>query len=313
MVPPLTKTVREIKEFVPGSDFETYLERFEIYIGLNQVVEAVTKKNMFLHVIGQETYELLKKFARLSNKTPTTMTFEKCKKVLTDHLSPTRNEYLESFYFGLRNQKPGETVEEFAAELQILAQKCNYDTFLDRALREKFLIGLADRESARRILSEDGTMTFEKVVKFAKIFQEAGKTLSAVETRVDEVKALDVQNNRKFNGYKKNFNNGEFGKKKTQQAQAKIRRSRTQTTLHKIMLICTNPTNYNLRQNDRRNNGPRCYRCQGYGHFARFCTANQPRNLNLISESFVSDEWSDSIEECAPEVKQINLSNSMSA
>ena len=64
MVPPLTKTVREIKEFVPGSDFETYLERFEIYIGLNQVVESASKKNMFLHVIGQETYELLNKCAR---------------------------------------------------------------------------------------------------------------------------------------------------------------------------------------------------------------------------------------------------------
>ena len=305
------KHVREIKEFIPGTDFKTYIERFDIYLSLSEIADAVKQKQLFLHVIGQETYELLKKFGRLSKKTPATMTLNECKKVLLDHLSPTRNEYLDCFYFGLRNQKEGETVEEFAAELQILAEKCNYGDFLDRALREKFLIGLLDRESARKILSEEGDLTFERVVKLAKIQQEAGKTLSAVETRSENIKAVDVQQRRRsdFQQGREKFNGYELGKKKTQQAQYKNPQVKNSYTSPNHS--STNQFNSNFRKNNYGNkNEQQCYKCQGFGHISRDCATGRPRNLKLISESFMSDEWCENVEE---EVNQVKWSNQVTS
>ena len=68
--------------------------------------------------------------------------------------------------FYTRKQKDTESVTDFIAELKLLATECEFDAFLDRALHDIFAVGIADRETQRK-LREVKQLTFAKAVEIA--------------------------------------------------------------------------------------------------------------------------------------------------
>ena len=73
----------------------------------------------FLTLVGSETYLLLKSL--LSPKLPSAFTFVEIAAKLKDHLKLRRLTVAEIYKFHQRNQKEGEDVTTFAAELRRLA------------------------------------------------------------------------------------------------------------------------------------------------------------------------------------------------
>ena len=68
--------------------------------------------------------------------------------------------------FHKRDQRLGEKVDEFVIELRRLARTCNFGNFLDEALRDRLVCGLANGGTQKKLLSEKG-LTFKKAVKVA--------------------------------------------------------------------------------------------------------------------------------------------------
>lgn len=70
---------------------------------------------------------------------PDSKEFENVVKVLKDHLRPERDTYYERFVFNKRTQKEGRGVSDFAVQIRKLSSSCNFDSFLEKALRNKLL------------------------------------------------------------------------------------------------------------------------------------------------------------------------------
>jgi len=63
-------------------------------------------------------------------------------------------------------QSPGESVQEFTTTLKKLASHCEFDTFLDDALRDRLNVGLVDEACQRNLLGES-SLTFQKACEKA--------------------------------------------------------------------------------------------------------------------------------------------------
>ena len=73
---------------------------------------------------------------------------------------------MERFAFHKHDQRPGETVNEFVIELRHLARTCNFGNFLDEALRDRLVCGLANCGTQKKLLSEKD-LTLKKAVEVA--------------------------------------------------------------------------------------------------------------------------------------------------
>ncbi|KAH9384861.1 hypothetical protein HPB48_026890 [Haemaphysalis longicornis] len=98
---------------------------------------------------------------------PEEKTFEDLVKVLSDHYEPSSQVIAERFKFNRRYQGEGESVAAFAVTLKHTAAKCNCGTFLDDALRDRFVAGLRNSTIQTGLLKKK-ELTFESACVFAK-------------------------------------------------------------------------------------------------------------------------------------------------
>ncbi|PIK53317.1 hypothetical protein BSL78_09796 [Apostichopus japonicus] len=110
--------------------------------------------------MGSKTYSLLKEL--VSPNKPSEVTFKDITDKLKNHFSPTPPAMAERFKFYARKQASGESVTQYLAELKRLASTCNFDRFLNDALRDAFVFGLSDEHAQRRLFSCDDKLTLEK-------------------------------------------------------------------------------------------------------------------------------------------------------
>ncbi|XP_064476854.1 uncharacterized protein K02A2.6-like [Ornithodoros turicata] len=123
-------TFGAFEEFIPGtgSAWPSYLERLEFYFTANDITSSDKKRAV----------------------------------LCTQHTS-TRNLRLSSenlrFQFGKRDQRPGESVADYVAELRRLSEHCAFGSTLDDMLRDRLVCGLRDESLQRRLLAESN-LTF---------------------------------------------------------------------------------------------------------------------------------------------------------
>ena len=135
----------------------------------NQVV-ANRKRAVFLTEVGPEVYSTLSNF--LAPAKPKDTSFADIVKILEKHYNPKPLEISQSFHFGTRKQESGESISDYVLALRILAVHCNYDEFLDRALRDRFVCGLSNPKIQNKLLNTE-ELTFEKACRVAKSMEMA--------------------------------------------------------------------------------------------------------------------------------------------
>lgn len=124
-----------IESFAVGvDDFETYLERMEQLISLNQINDDKMKAAFFISCAGGDIYKLFKSI--VAPEKTTSFTYEQMTSKLMINLKPQNIIVAERYKFWKREQKDSETIGEFIVELHSLAQSCNFKTFLNEALRD---------------------------------------------------------------------------------------------------------------------------------------------------------------------------------
>ena len=173
----------------------SYAERMEEYLLANGVDDARKKVAVLLSTVGEPTYELLRDLC--SPEKPNTKSFDDLVTLLTGHLQPKPTVIAERYKFHQRNQLSGETVTAYIAELRKLAKTCDYAEFLEQALRDKFVCGLASEDIKKELLKEK-ELTFTKACATAISMEAAAKDSSLMgETKDSGVHHLRERKQRK--------------------------------------------------------------------------------------------------------------------
>ena len=117
-----------------------YIERVKQYFISNDVTDEKKQTAIFLTVIGNETYSLLRNL--LAPESPVGKTVKTLSETLIYHLKLQPIIIAEPYKFYCRNQSENETITEYLAELRKLTLNCDFKDFLDQALRDRFVCGL---------------------------------------------------------------------------------------------------------------------------------------------------------------------------
>ena len=157
-----------------STDIDSYFERLHAFYRANSVRDSA-KVDVFLSVVGPKTYKLLKSL--IAPALPSDKTIDELYQTLKRHVQPTDSVISRRARFYTIKQKDTESVTDFVAELKLLAAECEFDAFLDQALRDIFAIGIGDRETQRK-LREAKHLTFAKAVEIALARESISRELS---------------------------------------------------------------------------------------------------------------------------------------
>lgn len=207
--------IGNLEPYVANASIAEYLERFEIFVSLNAIDDVKEKTQWLCGYGGSHLYSKIK--AVCSPAEPITVNYTILKPKLKALLCPTSVEIVERSRFHTREQKPGESVSQFVLALRSLAEHCNFGTELDKALRDRFMMGLAD-VNVRAAILKSGQTTFDQVVKEAQAHEVAESSKSLKKTTENEVNKVAQKKSYGYsNGNKRNNKNdwscGRCGKK----------------------------------------------------------------------------------------------------
>ena len=199
----MAATIGILPEFDPSrGSFTAFVERVQFLLSANGVKEDKYAA-VLLSAVGEETYALLRNL--VSPSSPKEKTFEEIVKTLQAHFEPRPLVIAERFRFHRRNQRSDESVADFVAELRRLAKDCEFRDHLDEALRDRFVCGLLNEATQKRLLTESN-LTFNKAIEVAQSAETATKNaqqLKGVELRaVDQVGQSNQPSNSKKTCYR---------------------------------------------------------------------------------------------------------------
>uniref|UniRef100_A0A182TDJ6 Retrotransposon gag domain-containing protein n=1 Tax=Anopheles melas TaxID=34690 RepID=A0A182TDJ6_9DIPT len=134
-----------------GDSINNYLARLEAYYELNGIGDD--KKTAHLLLIGGATlYELASKLCSL--KSPKSLAYDRLAHLLRGHLEPVVNVVVERYKFRNLFQQCGEPIGQYIVKLRTAALSCDFNSFLEDALRDQLVVGVADQELRNRLLLE---------------------------------------------------------------------------------------------------------------------------------------------------------------
>lgn len=166
-----------IDEFrVDEEAWDSYIERFELFISSNDIKED-KKVSIFLTTVGVKTYSLLRDLC--SPAKPATKKFEELTAIIKEHLYPKPNIIAERYKFSQRNQLPNELVSEYFAQLKKLSISCDFKDNLHDQLRDRLVSGLIKDNIKQRLLTESD-LTLEKALQIATSFEAAEKNAATL-------------------------------------------------------------------------------------------------------------------------------------
>lgn len=106
---------------------------------------------IFLSVTGPSLYSLI--CSLCTPDAPNTVAFDVLVQKLNDHFLPKPLEILCWFKFNKRDQRKGETISDFMAEVRKLSENCNFGIQLNSMLWNRPVCGIFDEEIQRKLLS----------------------------------------------------------------------------------------------------------------------------------------------------------------
>lgn len=132
--------------------FDAYVERLEQFFVANGLKLGEEKtKAVFLTVVGKKNHMLLMDLCAPDR--PSEKSLKELLLLLREHFVPKTNVIAERYKFNTRNQREDESISEYMASLRKLAASCHFGTFLDDALRDRFVCGVKAAELRDRMLT----------------------------------------------------------------------------------------------------------------------------------------------------------------
>jgi hypothetical protein len=157
--------------------------------------------------------------------------------------STTINMFSEIYKFYSRTQNEGESFADYAVVLQQLSAHCEF-TDSDRAIRDRFIMGIRDTNIRKKLIESDKTAKLEAIVEKAKIAEALLKEAQSMSNGNFSNSAVSAVNSNPQN-INKNFEN--------------------------------------YRGNVKNNNNQiKCYACDKFGHYAYECKNKNSNNSGVL-------------------------------
>mgnify|MGYP002394802164 CR=1 FL=1 len=262
--------------------WESYRDRLSFYFKANHLKDDGDMKSLFLWSVGETTYSLLESLVAPVKLTNDELTYEELIKQLDKHFDSTRNIMTASFDFYSCYQKPGQTFQQWKAELCSKLKHCGFTSSKlatkpqDRALRDMYVIGLRSAKIRQALLKEDDP-TLEDAER---IIQTAERIQADLKHFDSPLKSNDLGIARIYQGNKS---------KQQQQNQRKQRNSMNKndstTKSESKSCDCCGATNHN--RNECKYREFTCNGCKRKGHLERVCKQRKDGNpTNFVSKVY---------------------------
>ena len=160
-------------------DWHSYIERIEQYFAANDVSDE-KRVPCLLSLIGSQTYGLLRSLT--APHKPSEKSYANIVEILSAHLSPKPLVIAERFRFHKRDQREGETISIFVADIRKLSRHCEFGEALDSSLRDRLVCGLRNESIQKRLLSERD-LTFTRAIDIAVAMETAAKDASELQNQ----------------------------------------------------------------------------------------------------------------------------------
>lgn len=174
--------------------WKRFIASFRIFLsaaGLNKVSDN-RKAAILLNCIGQPAQELFFNTLKTGDENET---LEEVIAIFEEYFKPKTNEIINTFLFNKRTQEDGEHFDTFYTELRKIAQNCNFETFLDRMLRDRLVYGIRDRQVQKKLLAKKN-LTLQQAVEICRtseLTEEHGKVITEPQTIPREADAVQVK------------------------------------------------------------------------------------------------------------------------
>ena len=185
-----------------------------------------------------------------------------------DYFNPQSNPIFSRYTFHKRDQREGETIEQYATELKILVRDCSYGaTIVDEMVRDRLIFGTSSQKIRERLLQSGSELTLSDAIKVARTYTETQvqlKTMSAESTShgKQEVDIIKKNQNRLWKPNRDRIENREC-------------------------YFCGGDYSQNHQCPAK---GKICSNCRKPNHFARVCRGSK-KTVNIISsEAQQTDE-----------------------
>ena len=165
----MAESIAQFEPYNENDDIEEYFERAELFFEVHKVATA-KKAAHLLSDIGSKTYTVLKSLT--APTLPAECDYKRIKEVLIQHYKPTPLTIAKRFAFHKRDQLPEEKINDFVIELRRLARSCDFGSFLEQALRDRFVCGLVNTNMQKRLLTEK-KLTLERAIAIATAMEMA--------------------------------------------------------------------------------------------------------------------------------------------
>jgi hypothetical protein len=168
--------IGDILPFTEGVNWDVYIEQVAIFWQVNDINEDDKKRAVLLKSIGSVAYGVVKSLT--APALPINTELADLLKLLKDNYSPRPNPIVCRREFYKRDRRQGEKVAVYLAELRRLADHCDFDAYLDTALRDMLFMGIEDSRIQQR-LSEISykELTLTKTISIALAMEAAEQTV----------------------------------------------------------------------------------------------------------------------------------------
>ena len=109
-------------------------------------------------------------------------TYKKLVDTLNEHYAPKPLVISERFRFYKRDMGEQESITAYMAELRRLASTCNFGAFLEEALRDRLVCGLANESIQKRLLTE-ANLTLKKALELSLGMELAAKDATELQNK----------------------------------------------------------------------------------------------------------------------------------
>ena len=184
-----------IGEFNPErEDWISYTERVIQYFIANGIrEEGDTRRAILLSSCGAQTYQLIRNLVAPGK--PTDKTFTEIVALVKDHHQPRPSTIVQRYNFHTRNQKAGESISEYVAQLRKLSEFCEFNDTLADMLRDRLVCGCKDKRLQCKLLAEKN-LTYDQALTIAKALETAEKEAKDLQDNSSSVSVHAVRQER---------------------------------------------------------------------------------------------------------------------
>lgn len=141
-----------IEPYRKGAKFNDWFTRLKYLFGLNKVKDE-DKMAYLITLGGPVIFEEIKLLYPAGDFEK--IAFEDLIAKLKNRLDKTDPDLVQRYKFSTRVQHPDETTEDFILALKLQAEFCDFENFKEKAILDRLIAGIIDKNLRQRLLSEE--------------------------------------------------------------------------------------------------------------------------------------------------------------